>query len=139
MANMTAGVFRCPSCKEFISLEAGSCRFCGVPVNAAQAEDLTRKQTELDNAIGHARTIKLMLPPVLILIPLVGLVLNLFWATVLAVVAEIMCVRWLTTFRNVRTPEVRRLRIHVWLIAFLTIAVLVLFLVVVAGLILLRR
>ena len=140
MANITtAGVFRCPSCKEFISMEASSCRFCGVPVNAAEAADLTRKQTELDNAIGNARTIKLMLPPLLILIPLVGIVFNPFWSIILAVVAEVMCVRWLTTFHNVRTPEVGRLRIHVWLIAFLTIAVLAIFLVVIAGLILLRR
>jgi len=120
-------------------MESSSCRFCGVPVNAAEAAALTRKQTELDNAIGHARTIKLMLPPVLVLIPLVGIVLNPFWATILAVVAEVMCVRWLITFRNVRTPEVGRLRMHVAVISFLTIAVLAIFLVVISGLILLIR
>jgi hypothetical protein len=79
-----------------------------------------------------------MLPPLLILIPLIGIVFNLIWAAILAVVAEVMCVRWLVGFHEVRTPEVQRLRRHVGLFAFLAIVALAIALVVGLGMIFLQ-
>src|SRR5438034_4994124 len=117
MAKTSAGVSRCPSCKEFISVDASACRFCGVPVNAEQAKDLTRRQSELDNAIDAARTIKFMFLPFMILLPVTSILLSPAWPVVLAVIIEVMCVRWLTGFRSVRTPEVQQLRRHVWWVA----------------------
>jgi hypothetical protein len=114
----TGGVFRCPSCKEFISVDAKECRFCSAPVNSEDAIDLTRAQSELDNAIGGARTIKLMAPPLLILIPLTVL-FGLLYTVVLSVILEVMVVSWLFRFHEVQAPEVRRLRTHVWLFALM--------------------
>lgn len=136
MATTTAGVFRCPSCKEFISVEAGVCRFCGVPVKAEDAQNLSRRQSDLDNAISGARTIKYVFLPFLILIPVTGIVLSPLWPVVLTAIIEVMCVRWLTVFRDVRTPEVARLRGHVWGIVLLIFVVLVLFVIGVAAVVL---
>jgi hypothetical protein len=137
MANTSAGVFRCPSCSEFISVTAKECRFCGTPVDAEEAIDRARAQSELDNAIGGARTIKLMAPPLLILIPLT-ILLGLIYSLVLSAILEVMVVRWLFRFHEVQAPEVRRFRTQVWLFALLGLlsffVALVLF-----GVLLLRR
>jgi hypothetical protein len=117
MAN-TGGVFRCPSCKEFISTGVNECRFCGAAVNAEEAKSLTRKQGELDDAIGGARTIKLMGPMILVLIPLTTLV-SLLFPVGLSVILEYMTIRWLIRFAKVKTPEVQRLRWQVGLFAVL--------------------
>jgi len=139
MAQTTAGVFRCASCKEFISVDAGACRFCGVAVNAEEAENLSHRQSDLDKAISGARTIKYMFLPFLILIPVTSIVLSPAWPVVLTAIIEVMCVRWLTGFRDVRTPEVARLRGHVWGIALVIFVALVLVMFGVVGLILMAR
>jgi len=126
MATTMAGVFRCPSCKEFISVDASTCRFCSVAVNAQEAQELSRRQSDLDNAIAGARNIKYMFIPFLILIPATGIIMSPAWPVVLAIILEIMCVRWLTSFRSVHTPEADRLRRQVLIIAVLTAAELAL-------------
>jgi hypothetical protein len=87
-------------------------------VDAEEAIDRARAQSELDNAIGGARTIKLMGPPLLILIPLT-ILLGLIYSLVLSVILEVMSVSWLFRFHEVQAPEVRRLRTQVWLFALL--------------------
>ena len=139
MAQTTAGVFRCPSCKEFISVDAEACRFCGVAVNAEEAINLSRGQGNQDNAISGARTIKYMFLPFLILIPVTSIVLSPAWPVVLTAVIEVMCARWLIGFRDVRTPEVARLRGHVWGIALLMFVALVLVMFGLLGLLLMTR
>src|SRR5678815_5308999 len=96
MATSTAGLFRCPSCKECLSVDASAWRLCGVAVNAEVAEELARRQGDLDNAIAGARTIKYMIMPFLILIPATGIIMSPAWPVVLAAILEVMCVRWLS-------------------------------------------
>jgi len=93
-------------------------------VNAEEAKSLTRRQGELDNAIGGARTIKLMGPMILVLIPLTTLV-SLLFPVGLSVILEYMTIRWLIRFAKVKTPEVQRLRWQVGLFAVLGLVALV--------------
>jgi hypothetical protein len=118
MASTGGGVFRCPSCNEFISVGATQCRFCGASVNPEDARDRARAQSELDNAIGGARTIRLMGPPILILIP-VTVLLGWLYSLVLSVILQVMVVSWLSNYRKVQAPEVKRLKRQVLLFGFM--------------------
>jgi hypothetical protein len=133
----SGGVFRCVSCAEFISVSAKECRFCGAAVNAEDAIDRARAQSELDNAIGGARTIRLMGPPLLILIPLT-ILLGLLYSLVLFVILEVMVVSWLFRFQEVQAPEVRRLRTQVWLFLLMGLVSFSVAFVLFVGLVLLR-
>ena len=118
MATTGGGVFRCTSCNEFISVSATQCRFCGASVNAEEAKRLTLKQSELDEAISGARTIKVMGPMILVFIPLTIFV-NLYFPIGLSVILEFMTIRWLIRFANVKAPEVQRLKPQVALFTVL--------------------
>ena len=118
MATTGAGVFRCPSCNEFIATDASQCRFCNASVNVEEAQRLTRKQGELDDAISGARSIRIMGPMMLVFIPLTILV-SLLFPVGLSAILEFMTIRWLIRYADVKAPEVKRLRWHVVLFAVL--------------------
>jgi hypothetical protein len=53
-----ARVFQCPSCKEFISTDATSCRFCKAPIDAsvaATAADAQSLENKRERKKGYAK------------------------------------------------------------------------------------
>lgn len=49
-------VYPCPKCQETISVDAPTCRFCGVPIDLKVAEQLWTENQEITTAIMRANT-----------------------------------------------------------------------------------
>jgi hypothetical protein len=51
-------MFRCPACKEIVSVGNTSCQHCGVPIDEATARRLNAKFREVTDAVASANTFK---------------------------------------------------------------------------------
>ena len=49
-------VYQCPQCKETISVDAATCRFCHIPVGVQAAEQLWAENQQIATAIRRANT-----------------------------------------------------------------------------------
>lgn len=52
-------VYPCPSCRETISVEATSCRFCNLPIDSNTAQKLLADSQRVTTAISRANTFSL--------------------------------------------------------------------------------
>ena len=127
----SAGVLRCPACQEFIGVDSRQCRFCGAPIDTDKAKNLASKQGLLDDAIGGARNIKIMAPS-LALIALLTPVIGLIYPIVVFIIIEILAIRWLVRYKDIRATQLVRLRRQILAIIALPIVLGPVLLVLVA-------
>ncbi|HLL73594.1 MAG TPA: hypothetical protein VK363_19305 [Pyrinomonadaceae bacterium] len=100
--------FRCPKCSEYISADAASCRFCGAPVDAAEAARSAATQQTVNSAYSDALTLRQLAYGCLVGIGfgllkfrLVGTIAYLFALTVLPV----LIVRWHLRYRKIKSDD----------------------------------
>lgn len=107
-------IFQCPSCRETIDANAGSCRFCGATVDRESALKAARALAEINQACSDASNIRItaLTIPVFFLvryIPFFGWAGTIgFWCLLLFV--PIWAGLWLFKYRSILTDDADFLR-----------------------------